>query len=52
MQVGEFAVSIAEISINAATPGRMAGVIGVRQSEAFEDAERHYPGGYCAGVAS
>ena len=50
MQVGEFAVSIAEISINAATPGRMAGIIGVRQGEAFEDAELRFnqiePGGF------
>ena len=50
MQVGEFAVSIAEISINAATPDRMAGIIGVRQGEAFEDAELRFnqiePGGF------
>src|SRR5215467_2458762 len=51
MQVGEFAVSVAEISINAPAPGRMVGIIGVRQGEAFEDAELRFnqiePGGFC-----
>ena len=43
-------MSVAEISIDASTPGRMAGIIGVRQGEAFEDAELRFnqiePGGF------
>lgn len=39
MQLGEFAVSVAEISVDAATAGHMFGIIGVGQGEAFRDAE-------------
>ena len=42
MQVGEFAVSVAEISVDAATPGRMAGIIRIGQGEAFQDAELRF----------
>jgi len=47
MQVGEFAVTVAKISVDA-PPGRMAGIIGVGYGEALrtEGAEglslRHY----------
>ena len=50
MQVSEFAVSVAEISIDATAPRRMAGIIRVRQGETFEDAELRFneiePGGF------
>jgi len=39
MQVGEFAVTVTKISVDATTPGRMAGIIGVGYGEAFQDAE-------------
>ena len=43
-------MSVAEISIDASTPGGMAGIIRVRQGEAFEDAELRFneiePGGF------
>ena len=43
-------MSVAEIRIDAATPGCVAGIIGVRQSEAFENAELRFnqiePGGF------
>ena len=46
-------MSVAEISINAATPDRMGGIIRVRQGEAFEDAELRFnqiePGGFRGG---
>jgi hypothetical protein len=35
MQVGEFAVSVAEISVDATTSGHMARIIRISQSEAF-----------------
>lgn len=50
MRVGEFAVSVAEISVDAATLGRMAGIIRIGQGEAFQDAELRFdqvePGGF------
>lgn len=50
MQVGEFAVAVPEISVDAATPGRMAGIMRIGQGEALQDAELRFdqvePGGF------
>jgi len=40
--IGEFAMSIAEVSVYAATPGHVSGIVGIRQGEAFEDPELRF----------
>jgi hypothetical protein len=42
MLVGEFAVSVAEISVDAATPGHMSGVVGIGQCETLQDSELRF----------
>jgi hypothetical protein len=49
-QVGELTVAVAEVGVNAATPGHVGGVVGIGQGKAFQDSELRFdrvePGGF------
>jgi hypothetical protein len=42
MQAGEFAMAVAKISVDAATGGRMTGIVRVGQCEVFQDTELRF----------
>lgn len=51
MEIGEFAMSIAEVSVYAAPPGHVSGIVGIGKGKAFQDCELRLdqvePGSFC-----